>query len=59
MIGQIVNMPNIRYNNYRGGYIVSKKKKKKTSLAARIMGIIMLVLMVGSTAVSVLVYFNK
>ena len=35
------------------------KKKKKTSLAARIMGIIMLVLMVGSTFVGVLAYLIK
>ena len=36
-----------------------KKKKKKTSLIARIMGIIMLVLMVGSTFVGVLAYLIK
>lgn len=38
---------------------MSKKKKKKTSLAARIMGIIMLVLMLGSTVVGVLAYIIK
>ena len=38
---------------------MSKKKKKKTSLMARIMGIIMLILMVGSTLVGVLAYFVK
>ena len=38
---------------------MSKKKKKKTSLVARIMGIIMLILMVGSTFVGVLAYFIK
>lgn len=38
---------------------MSKKKKKKTSLAARIMGIIMLVLMLGSTVVGVLAYIVK
>lgn len=38
---------------------MSKKKKKKTSLAARIMGIIMLVLMLGSTVVGVLAYIAK
>lgn len=38
---------------------MSKKKKKKISLAARIMGIIMLLLMVGSTLVGVLAYFVK
>ena len=38
---------------------MSKKKKKKTSLVARIMGIIMLILMVGSTFVGVLAYLIK
>ncbi len=38
---------------------MSKKKKKKTSLVARIMGIIMIILMVGSTFVGVLAYFIK
>lgn len=38
---------------------MSKKKKKKTSLVARIMGIIMLVLMLGSTVVAVLAYIVK
>ena len=38
---------------------MSKKKKKKTSLIARIMGIIMLILMVGSTFVGVLAYVIK
>ena len=38
---------------------MSKKKKKKTSLVARIMGIIMLILMVGSAFVGVLAYFIK
>ena len=38
---------------------MSKKKKKKTSLVARIMGIIMLVLMLGSTVVGVLAYIVK
>ena len=32
------------------------KKKKKTPLIARIMGIIMLLLMVGSTIIGVLAY---
>ncbi len=41
------------------GVKMSKKKKKKTSLIARIMGIIMLLLMVGSTAVGVLAYIIK
>lgn len=36
-----------------------KKKKKKTSLAARIMGIIMLILMLGSTFAGVLSYVLK
>ena len=38
---------------------MSKKKKKKVNLLARIMGIIMLVLMLGSTAVGVLAYLIK
>ena len=38
---------------------MSKKKKKKTSLAARIMGIFMLLLMVGSTLTGILVYFIR
>ena len=38
---------------------MSKKKKNKTSLLARIMGIIMLLLMAGSTVVGVLAYIIK
>ena len=51
-------MLKFRYNINRG-VKMSKKKKKKTSLAARIMGIIMLLLMVGSTVVGVLAYVIK
>ena len=38
---------------------MSKKKKKKTNLFARIMGILMLVLMVGSTFIGVISYLIK
>ena len=47
------------YNNYRGVKMSKNKKKKKTPLIVRIMGIIMLVLMIGSTFVGVLAYLIK
>ena len=49
----------ISYNINRGVKMSKKKKKKKISLIARIMGIIMLLLMVGSTVVGVLAYVVK
>ncbi len=51
-------MLDFRYNTYRG-VKMSKKKKRKVSLAAKIMGILMLLLMVGSTVVGILAYVIK